>query len=747
MWPDKFIIVDDTDNYKFVNNALQDLSWVNDFVSWLQDKRLSLLDEENIKRVKDRIESLPNEVKKLAKIEPYFFRDLVVSIRIEKEENIASAKTELMAPGPIIAFIDFNYRKSSVSDRIYNNYELLPKNSPWKKVSEDEQKGGCYFCSLFTPSVNSKKVLCPTTMAEPRGLIRNLPTDERNAITEPISLHEGLLAGPEAVIVALNKWIEIQNICPLVEIWRRTKNWFSVGHYDVLDEKHMPHSLTGTLSDDFIKNYMETVEDVFELKFPSEWQSTEAVSIIHDSIEHLCGHHYCGTVVNGKYNLTIGSVYLITLLAMRDSGNYYDLFQSRDKVIDIGKLRGMRSDFLNIQPEHDAKQSAKSIYFFLKNLFAQDLKHKDADDQLPKLNEYQFQKNGKKMQFQFSWNANTNNGLATKVLKEKLRTPDSPDYATVMGSLSSLWSMLIRSKDGFGGPGAIWMSGSVLYIASANSESNVLIICHDDRYEKWAKVFLEADADSIYVLRKGSERRKVDKTNINIGGQIIAENETLPKDICCALIHSGNKDLWDKNKLNVQTAFWFDSPGDPSAPDTDLSVRRQTSPLFDITIDDAQQILHYSIGYEQKIPDCCTEKQENHILPALTILCQGYLAVHAEHKEQNKDWKDQDIAIALEQMGWDSVDKSLVPQSFGEKESIEKVRNPGWWWAAFEDDFKNKDKKSLSVAIQEEWDMSGDKEISKELEDLIKLIVADNEVKSPEMVAKAHLALVKKLGV
>jgi len=93
------------------------------------------------------------------------------------------------------------------------------------------------------------------------------------------------------------------------------------------------------------------------------------------------------------------------------------------------------------------------------------------------------------------------------------------------------------------------------------------------------------------------------------------------------------------------------------------------------------------------------------------------------------------------------VYKSLIPPNFGKKESIKKVRNPGWWWAAFEDDFKNKDKKSFPVAIQEEWDTSSDKEISKDLEDLVKLIVAKKDVKPPEMVAKTYLALVEKLGV
>lgn len=132
-------------------------------------------------------------------------------------------------------------------------------------------------------------------------------------------------------------------------------------------------------------------------------------------------------------------------------------------------------------------------------------------------------------------------------------------------------------------------------------------------------------------------------------------------------------------------------------------------------------------------------------LTALAILCQGYLAVHAEYKEQDNDWKDQDISIALEQMGWNSVDKSLIPRRLGKKEKIEKVRNPGWWWTLFDRDFE--EKKGLLTTVKKEWDESSDKEISKELENLVKLIVATREVKPPKMVARAYLALVEKLGV
>ena len=133
-------------------------------------------------------------------------------------------------------------------------------------------------------------------------------------------------------------------------------------------------------------------------------------------------------------------------------------------------------------------------------------------------------------------------------------------------------------------------------------------------------------------------------------------------------------------------------------------------------------------------------------LTALAILCQGYLAVYAEYKEQQgKDWKDQDIAIALEQMSWNTVDKSLIPSTLGEKEKIEKVCDSSWWWTVFDRDFE--ERKGLLAAIKKEWDESSDKEISKELEDLVKLIVAKKEIKPPKMVARAYLALVEKLGV
>lgn len=161
---------------------------------------------------------------------------------------------------------------------------------------------------------------------------------------------------------------------------------------------------------------------------------------------------------------------------------------------------------------------------------------------------------------------------------------------------------------------------------------------------------------------------------------------------------------------------------------------------------EARQLLEWAIECkEEDMPAILLPPQGASDLIALSILCQGYLAVHANCREPDKDWKDQNIAIALEQMGWNSVDKSMIPPRLGKKESIEKVRNPGWWWTVFDRGLK--ERKDLMAVAKKEWDESSDKEISKELKDLIKLIVEENEVKPPKMVARAYLALVEKLGV
>ena len=260
------------------------------------------------------------------------------------------------------------------------------------------------------------------------------------------------------------------------------------------------------------------------------------------------------------------------------------------------------------------------------------------------------------------------------------------------------------------------------------------------RQQAMLNVFLQVS--EIYLLNEGGKIKRRLPSGLWEG----VEGDV---DFLLCLIHCGDKKLL--NLVEAKVIIWYSGEqGDDSrCPEGQDKIWRAIgSAQQAVSIDESTELLDYAVekanGKKTEKP-ACLGSPATFILATFAILCQGYLAVHAEYKELDKDWKDQDIAPALEQMSWNSVDKSMIPSSLGKKESTEKIRNPSWWWTVFERDFE--DRKSLLAAVKKEWDESSDKEISKELEDLIKLIVAENEVKPPKMVAKAYLALVEKLGV
>lgn len=504
-------------------------------------------------------------------------------------------------------------------------------------------------------------------------------------------------------------------------------------------------------SSDHVKSYKEEITKAFDLTLPDGWFENDAsLDVFNEALKYLCGYHYCGTGNNqSNKNLTLGSVYLIALTAMHEATK--DISILTEGIGELGKYSHVFSRrFLLKQGGMVAEETARSLYFLFKNLFSSKQQNAlpNAKKEKTKVDKFVIDSYGKKLKFTFNWSAHSehdqNDSIEMQIRRlNKIELSD--DYSKALTSLQNLWIYMLRSEKGFGNPGSVWMDTKTLYIASANSPFTVLIVCEDDtRYKKWADKLLSAGALEIFVLTNDSDVKVINKNSLKWPEDAILDD--IPKELDCMLIHYSNRGFI-KGRFKAGKTFSFNASGNPSAIDGGLKILRETSPWFDISSHEVKEIIEYCIEDIREIPSCCKQKKAEDYLAALTILCQGYLAVHAEHKEPNKDWKDQDIAIALEQMDWNSVNKSLIPPSFGKKESIEKVRNPGWWWAAFEDDFKNKDKKSLPVAIQEEWDASSDKEISKELEDLIKLIVADNEIKPPEMVAKAYLALVEKLGV
>ena len=119
------------------------------------------------------------------------------------------------------------------------------------------------------------------------------------------------------------------------------------------------------------------------------------------------------------------------------------------------------------------------------------------------------------------------------------------------------------------------------------------------------------------------------------------------------------------------------------------------------------------------------------VLSALSILCQGYLAVHAE-----KHGDDSQVSRALNQMGWSN---NLMTNS--SNAPADKVSTSGWWMKAF--DGTN----NLNEKAKDEW---GEQEGWSEVEDLLEWITEEQKPrKGPKprrIVATAYSKLAKRLG-
>ena len=127
------------------------------------------------------------------------------------------------------------------------------------------------------------------------------------------------------------------------------------------------------------------------------------------------------------------------------------------------------------------------------------------------------------------------------------------------------------------------------------------------------------------------------------------------------------------------------------------------------------------------------EVQEH--LSALTLLCEGYLAVHAEDTDCQKD-----ISHALELMEWTKFKSSkkgqeLIRQDLSEKMSV--VRQPQWWLNVC-------GQESFCNDVKEEWKDTAGAEMPTALNDLLEAIRKGESVEPPKIVADAYCTLVKK---
>ena len=141
------------------------------------------------------------------------------------------------------------------------------------------------------------------------------------------------------------------------------------------------------------------------------------------------------------------------------------------------------------------------------------------------------------------------------------------------------------------------------------------------------------------------------------------------------------------------------------------------------------------------------------ILPALSILCQGYLAVHVDPATMTAEWAGNEESpvcqMALEKMGWtellsdDAVRKNevLSPLLFDKTERHklhEKVSAQGWWQVFGEGTH-------LEARLKEEW-----ADVAEEGGEVLRLVRTITAPDLPQVdcksVAEAYLAIARKLS-
>lgn len=132
-------------------------------------------------------------------------------------------------------------------------------------------------------------------------------------------------------------------------------------------------------------------------------------------------------------------------------------------------------------------------------------------------------------------------------------------------------------------------------------------------------------------------------------------------------------------------------------------------------------------------------------LPALAILCQGYLAVHAK---KDTCLTDPNVKDALRQMGWSSEMHASIVNA-----EVSTVQDPAWWLEIF--DIKTSAPAGhMPKSGEKNWDLFLDK-IGQEWgpdkesflrSDLIHTLRENRSLVVPQIVAKAYLQIMKRLG-
>jgi hypothetical protein len=160
------------------------------------------------------------------------------------------------------------------------------------------------------------------------------------------------------------------------------------------------------------------------------------------------------------------------------------------------------------------------------------------------------------------------------------------------------------------------------------------------------------------------------------------------------------------------------------------------------------------------------------LLPALSVLCQGYLAVHAadvggalQGKATTQEVDSafakneffntqQPIAAALDRMQWNKLkERNALPILRDELSAqVKQVRNLQWWRKPFgaldgSGDFDGQTWTEVQNRLELEWNAAKGEPVSGDVRGLLQGIGDGNSAGvTPELVAKAYLQIAERLG-
>jgi hypothetical protein len=288
----------------------------------------------------------------------------------------------------------------------------------------------------------------------------------------------------------------------------------------------------------------------------------------------------------------------------------------------------------------------------------------------------------------------------------------------------------------------------------AHKSEEVVVVVIDKELPR-SRAMAEAFGDSGCKVVK-VWKDKEDRLSVDGGG-------ALPVQCLIRLWHVGNPYAECKGIRAELTVYYSGTGGEdrrtrpcPGGEIIWRPVPSETSGV--LTRLEARALVAYASGVGPK-PEFLSPPTPLEILPAMAILCQGYLATYAAHRIGEGALEVQE---ALRKMGWDAKRHAQLVKG---EEKLTAVREPAWWLDTFElrpdGKWNEAQWKKFSDKLQAEW---GRGEGLEELADLksslaewgraeglemqadLKSSQGKQGPPSVEAVAKAYVAIVRRLG-